>query len=182
MTYSPWPSVWWSKCHFAGALIFGGSLFLTVANVLASNRLHHLLSISIIHAPLAFFDRTPIGRIVNRFASDVFIMDTIIARTIAMSLNTVIGVVSTVAVISLVTPVFLVAIIFLMIPFGFIQVSTLFFHLETIVSAVIVLSARFTQVAEKVGRGRFSQNQEKVCEFELFQWKSGEGGGHCRHE
>ncbi|KAG1679917.1 Multidrug resistance-associated protein 1 [Nymphon striatum] len=52
------------------------ALFLLSKGVLkASKRLHNGMLKSIIHSPMAFFDTTPIGRIMNRFSKDCNIMD-----------------------------------------------------------------------------------------------------------
>ena len=48
----------------------------------ASTSLHASLLTSTMHAPLAFFDSTPLGRIVNRFTSDLEVID----RTIPIQL------------------------------------------------------------------------------------------------
>lgn len=40
-----------------------------------SMQLHESMLKSILHAPLTFFDLTPVGRIINRFSKDVGIMD-----------------------------------------------------------------------------------------------------------
>ncbi|XP_059176453.1 ATP-binding cassette sub-family C member 2-like [Physella acuta] len=43
--------------------------------VRAASRLHGLLLERLLHAPMAFFDQTPIGRILNRFSKDVDTVD-----------------------------------------------------------------------------------------------------------
>ena len=99
----------------------------------------------------------------------------------AMTLNTVLGVVSTVAVISLVTPVFLVAFVFLTVPFGFIQVSTLFFSTS---NPSFLLSQFYQQSShrsqKKWGDGGFLKIGKKSGNLNCFN-ESG-GRGHCRHE
>ena len=141
-----------------------------VAGVLASNRLHHSILLGIIHVPLMFFDRTPVGRVINRFSSDVYTLDTTLPHTINMAVNLVIQVVATVVVISLSTPMFLIAFVVLTIPFVFVQVSEVrvFSSNPPLLWLVIVPSAWFTQVRGQ-GKARekiFSEVDGKVREFE----------------
>ena len=51
-------------------------LFFIVARIAASRNLHNSLLIRVIHAPMKFFDTTPIGRIINRFSKDMNNIDT----------------------------------------------------------------------------------------------------------
>ena len=66
--------------YLAGYGMFGGlqSLFtflsiivITFGTIRASISLHSSLLASILRAPMAFFDTTPTGRIVNRFSKDM---------------------------------------------------------------------------------------------------------------
>mmetsp|Transcript_20744 Transcript_20744/g.29812 ORF Transcript_20744/g.29812 Transcript_20744/m.29812 type:complete len:1497 (+) Transcript_20744:45-4535(+) len=65
------------------------------------------MMVSVLHAPMAFFDTTPMGRILNRFTKDVLTVDVDIPRTVKMYLGTMAKVVSTVLYISIITPLFL---------------------------------------------------------------------------
>jgi ABC-type multidrug transport system fused ATPase/permease subunit len=47
------------------------SLILAVHCVRASVKIHDDLAASILRAPVAFFDVTPTGRVLNRFAADM---------------------------------------------------------------------------------------------------------------
>lgn len=43
---------------------------------LAARQMHIVMLRAVMRAPLTFFDTTPIGRIISRFAKDVDVMDT----------------------------------------------------------------------------------------------------------
>ncbi|KAI8098172.1 uncharacterized protein B0P05DRAFT_520779 [Gilbertella persicaria] len=62
----------------------------------------------IIHAPMRFFDTTPLGRILNRFGKDVSTIDMQIARSAGFLIDCVTGIVASTLVISAITPQFLV--------------------------------------------------------------------------
>lgn len=48
----------------------------------AAKSLHRTLLNGILHAPNAFFDTTPVGRILTRFSKDIETLDTKLPRTI----------------------------------------------------------------------------------------------------
>jgi ABC-type multidrug transport system fused ATPase/permease subunit len=72
----------------------------------------------VLRAPMAFFDTTPIGRIVNRFSKDVYTLDEQLTESLRSYLATVLNVFSTIIVISTVTPIFMVCLIPMIIFYG----------------------------------------------------------------
>ena len=98
------------------------SLIIAVAALIGAKALHNRMLDSILHAPMAFFDTTPLGRILNRFSKDVQTIDEIIPQTLASFLNTLFTVVSTALVIIVATPMFTIVIIPLVIIYFVIQV------------------------------------------------------------
>ena len=55
---------------------FGFSMAIFLGGVFASEILHHRLLNRIIRAPMLFFETTPLGRIINRFSTDMDKADT----------------------------------------------------------------------------------------------------------
>lgn len=64
-----------------------GSFIMAYAMVLASTLLHKSMLHNILRSPMAFFDVTPLGRIVNRFAKDVDVLDNTLVSQIILCLK-----------------------------------------------------------------------------------------------
>lgn len=59
----------------------------------ASRKLHRRLMLSVLNSPVSFFDTTPIGRVLNRFSSDVATID----ENLASNLGFVLGMITSVS-------------------------------------------------------------------------------------
>ncbi|KAI9650783.1 Transporter of the ATP-binding cassette (ABC) [Ciborinia camelliae] len=82
---------------------FGGSLK-------ASGNLHKQLIESVTKAKFSFFDKTPMGQIVNRFSTDIELLDQELAPVAVQTLDCVTSIATTIIMISIFTPYFLVAV------------------------------------------------------------------------
>lgn len=71
--------------------------------------LFHKMLDRIVHAPMRFFDTTPVGRILNRFGKDVATIDTQMARNALILFECITMVIAAAAVMVSVTPMFIVA-------------------------------------------------------------------------
>ncbi|XP_004616472.1 ATP-binding cassette sub-family C member 2 [Sorex araneus] len=112
-----------------GALGVTQGLFVLMANLLcahgtiyASNTLHRQLLDNILRAPMSFFDTTPIGRIVNRFAGDITTLDDVLPTSLRSWILCFLGIISTLVMICLAAPTFVIVVIPLSIIYVFIQI------------------------------------------------------------
>lgn len=80
---------------------FGGSLR-------ASARIHKEVLQSVTKAKFSFFDKTPMGQIINRFSADMELMDQQLAPIAVQTLDCVTSIATTIIMISIFTPFFLV--------------------------------------------------------------------------
>uniref|UniRef100_A0AAQ5ZZ95 ATP-binding cassette, sub-family C (CFTR/MRP), member 9 n=1 Tax=Amphiprion ocellaris TaxID=80972 RepID=A0AAQ5ZZ95_AMPOC len=97
------------------------SLTVEFLGLSAATNLHHNLLNKIIHAPIRFFDITPLGQILNRFSADTNIIDQHIPPTLESLTRSTLLCLSAIGVIASITPAFLIALVPLGVAFYFIQ-------------------------------------------------------------
>ncbi|KAG5181922.1 P-loop containing nucleoside triphosphate hydrolase protein [Tribonema minus] len=85
------------------------TIIITGGSVQASKRVHHAMATSVFGAPISWFDATPLGRIFNRFSSDIVTLDKDLMNDISTYGDMLLGVVGVVAVIAVAIPVLTVA-------------------------------------------------------------------------
>lgn len=105
-----------------GVLVVISSFTLALGNISAARKLHHNLLTNKLHTPQFFFDTTPIGRIINRFSKDIYVIDEALPTTVLMFLATFFASLSTMIVIVSSTPIFAVVIAPLALIYIFVQV------------------------------------------------------------
>ncbi|GIY00688.1 canalicular multispecific organic anion transporter 1 [Caerostris extrusa] len=104
-----------------GVSSFLGNLLLIYAVTRACERFHRFMLDSVLKSPMSFFDTTPTGRIVNRFTTDLEILDNQLFYQINGCLNCIFTAIACFIVIGMNTPIFLVALIPLGIAYGLIM-------------------------------------------------------------
>ncbi|XP_051881887.1 multidrug resistance-associated protein 4 isoform X2 [Pristis pectinata] len=104
-------------------MLFGvaGSLLIFKILVDASQDLHNKMFTSIIRAPVLFFDRNPVGRILNRFSKDVGHLDDLLPYTFMDFLQTLLQILGVLAVAVSVIPWILIPITPLVVVFSFLR-------------------------------------------------------------
>ncbi|KAK2499996.1 hypothetical protein MC885_018508 [Smutsia gigantea] len=117
-----------------GALGLIQGIFVLIANLWsahgsthASNILHKQLLNNIIRAPMSFFDTTPTGRIVNRFAGDISTLDDTLPMSLRSWILCFLGIISTLIMICMAAPVFIIIIL----PLAVIYVSVQILYMAT---------------------------------------------------
>uniref|UniRef100_W5LA76 ATP binding cassette subfamily C member 3 n=1 Tax=Astyanax mexicanus TaxID=7994 RepID=W5LA76_ASTMX len=104
-----------------GILVMFSSFTLAMGKIQAARKLHQGLLDNKFHTPQAFFDTTPLGRIINRFSKDIYVIDEALPSTILMFLGTFFASVATMIVIVSSTPIFAVVIVPLALVYFFVQ-------------------------------------------------------------
>uniref|UniRef100_A0A665WUG6 ATP-binding cassette, sub-family C (CFTR/MRP), member 3 n=1 Tax=Echeneis naucrates TaxID=173247 RepID=A0A665WUG6_ECHNA len=104
-----------------GILVMISSFTLAMGNIGAARKLHYSLLTNKLHTPQSFFDTTPIGRVINRFSKDIYVIDEALPATVLMFLGTFFVSLSTLIVIVSSTPIFAVVVFPLALIYIFVQ-------------------------------------------------------------
>ncbi|CAJ1076635.1 multidrug resistance-associated protein 1 [Xyrichtys novacula] len=92
-----------------GVAVFGYSLAMSIGGILASRYLHQSMLYDVLRSPMSFFERTPSGNLVNRFAKEMDTIDSVIPSILKMFMGSMFNVMGSCVIILIATP--LVAII-----------------------------------------------------------------------
>ena len=91
--------------------MFAFGYFSLARMVQASRLFHNRMLKSILRSPMLFFDTTPIGRIVNRFSSDVDVMDDRLLQNFRIWAIQIFSLLATIVVVCLNTPYFITVLV-----------------------------------------------------------------------
>ncbi|XP_062546105.1 multidrug resistance-associated protein 1 isoform X8 [Armigeres subalbatus] len=106
---------------------FVGSLTFALGALLAAKAMHEALLTYVLRWPMATFDTTPLGRVLNRFSKDVDTVDNVLPQLMRSFLTMFLSVVATLVVISISTPIFAAVIV----PIGILYYAVQRFYVAT---------------------------------------------------
>ncbi|KAG0211857.1 hypothetical protein BGX28_007312 [Mortierella sp. GBA30] len=95
-------------------LVFIAAILLSYAVVKTANNMHDAAFKRVLYSPLAFFDTTPMGRILNRFSRDVDILDNVLWNTLYEFTITAVTLMGTIVLVIFVFPWLMLAVVPLM--------------------------------------------------------------------
>lgn len=111
----------------SAAIIYIRSLGIFLSGIEGSRTLHSVMLKRILRAPTSFFDTTPVGRILNRFAKDTQQIDEVLPRTLSMFVTTLLSAFFAILAIGIVTPFSLI----LVPPLGYIYLKIKDYYLTS---------------------------------------------------
>ncbi|KAH7925483.1 ABC transporter [Leucogyrophana mollusca] len=97
-------------------MFFMGAAF-AMLTFYASQKLHRSAITRVMYAPMSFFETTPLGRIMNRFAKDIDTVDNFIGDSLRMLAATASQIVGAIILISIILPWFLLVIFIVLIAY-----------------------------------------------------------------
>ncbi|KAM4531012.1 multidrug resistance-associated protein 1 isoform 2-T2 [Odontesthes bonariensis] len=96
-----------------GVAVFCYSLSMSFGGILASRYLHQCMLYDVLRSPMSFFERTPSGNLVNRFAKEMDTIDSVIPSIIKMFMGSMFSVLGACVIILIATPLVAIIIPFL---------------------------------------------------------------------
>ncbi|XP_031148395.1 multidrug resistance-associated protein 1 isoform X2 [Sander lucioperca] len=104
-----------------GVAVFGYSLSTSIGGILASRCLHQSMLYDVLRSPMSFFERTPSGNLVNRFAKEMDTIDSVIPSIIKMFMGSMLNVLGACVIILIATPLLAIIIPVLGLLYFFVQ-------------------------------------------------------------
>uniref|UniRef100_A0A1Q3FWR2 ABC-type glutathione-S-conjugate transporter n=2 Tax=Culex tarsalis TaxID=7177 RepID=A0A1Q3FWR2_CULTA len=106
---------------------FAASISFALGALQASQQMHVILLRHVLRWPMELFDTTPLGRVLNRFAKEVDVIDNTLPSVLRACLAMIFGVVATLVVITISTPIFSAVIL----PIGILYYAVQRFYVAT---------------------------------------------------
>ncbi|XP_019905023.2 multidrug resistance-associated protein 1 [Esox lucius] len=104
-----------------GIAIFGTTVAISVGGIIASRHLHMDLLKNVLHSPMSFFETTPSGNLLNRFAKEIDAIDCMIPDGLKMMLGYLFKLMEVCIIVMLATPFAMVVLLPLAILYAFVQ-------------------------------------------------------------
>lgn len=98
-----------------------GIIFWIYLGIRGGRIIHERMARTVMKAPMNFFERTPVGRIMNRFSNDINKVDDALPRAFNLFMGTVLKLIMVFGVVGLAIPMFLVVILLLLFVYGYYQ-------------------------------------------------------------
>lgn len=111
-----------SLFYISGIAIFGTTVAISVGGIIASRHLHMDLLKNVLRSPMSFFETTPSGNLLNRFAKEIDAIDCMIPDGLKMMLGYLFKLMEVCIIVMLATPFAAVVILPLAILYAFVQV------------------------------------------------------------
>ena len=106
----------------AGIAIFSTTVAISLCGIIASRHLHTELLNNVLHSPMSFFETTPSGNLLNRFAKEIDGIDCMIPDGLRMMLGYVFKLLEVCIIVMMATPFAAVFILPLAFLYAFVQV------------------------------------------------------------
>ncbi|XP_040919381.1 multidrug resistance-associated protein 1 [Toxotes jaculatrix] len=151
-----------------GVAVFLYSLSMSIGGILASRYLHQSMLYDILRSPMSFFERTPSGNLVNRFAKEMDTIDSMIPSIIKMFMGSMFNVLGSCVVILIATPLVAIIIPVLGLLYFFVQrfyvaTSRQLKRLESVSRSPIYTHFNETLLGTSVIRA-FGEQERFICE------------------
>uniref|UniRef100_A0AAQ5ZRG4 ABC-type glutathione-S-conjugate transporter n=1 Tax=Amphiprion ocellaris TaxID=80972 RepID=A0AAQ5ZRG4_AMPOC len=104
-----------------GVAIFGTTVAISICGIIASRQLHMDLLINVLRSPMSFFECTPSGNLLNRFAKEIDAIDCMVPEGLKMMLSYVFKLMEVCIIVMMATPFAIVIILPLAFLYAFVQ-------------------------------------------------------------
>uniref|UniRef100_A0A8C9ZY76 ABC-type glutathione-S-conjugate transporter n=1 Tax=Sander lucioperca TaxID=283035 RepID=A0A8C9ZY76_SANLU len=104
-----------------GIAIFGTTVAISICGIIASRKLHTDLLINVLRSPMSFFECTPSGNLLNRFAKEIDAIDCMVPDGLKMMLNYVFKLMEVCIIVLMATPFAAVVLLPLAFLYAFVQ-------------------------------------------------------------
>lgn len=111
-----------------GIAIFGTTVAISICGIIASRHLHMDLLVNVLRSPMSFFECTPSGNLLNRFAKEIDAIDCMVPEGLKMMLSYVFKLMEVCIIVLMATPFAAAIIVPLALLYAFVQVH-FFLHL-----------------------------------------------------